>query len=70
MNQNPAVLQQMLVSDLQSPFLKEYSRRMPNIYQESASRSISDEAVDDALKSYYFGQTRYALVQIVFCGES
>jgi hypothetical protein len=39
---------------------------MPNIYQEALSRSISDDLVDEALKPYYFGQTRYTLAQSLF----
>jgi hypothetical protein len=60
------ILQKMLAEDLSSTFLKEYSRRMPVIYQESMSRSIKDDAVDDDMKPYYFGWTRYTLVQSLF----
>lgn len=59
-------LKGMLIEDLGSTILKEFSRRMPIIYQESISRSIKDDAIDGALKSYCFGQTRYALVQSLF----
>ena len=61
-----SVLQNMLSEDLDSRFLKEFSRRMPVIYQESISRSLKDDAIDEALKPYYFGQTRYTLVQSLF----
>ena len=61
-----SVLQTMLSDDLQSRFLKEFSRRLPVIFQESVSRSVKDDAVDEALKPYYFGWTRYTLVQSLF----
>ena len=60
------ILQKMLVEDLSSQFFKEFARRMPTIYKESISRSVKDDGVDEALKPYYFGQTRYTLVQSLF----
>lgn len=66
MKSKTTVLQKMLVEDLSSQFFKEFARRMPTIYKESISRSVKDDDVDEALKSYYFGQTRYTLVQSLF----
>jgi hypothetical protein len=67
MSSKQTVLQKMLADDLDSGFLKMFSGRMPVIYEESISRSVKDsDYVDDALKPYYFGQTRYTLVQSLF----
>lgn len=59
-------LLQMLTDDLSSQVLSEFGRRLPTVHQEAKSRSIDDEIVDEALKSYCFGQTRYTLVQSLF----
>lgn len=67
MSSKQTVLQKMLADDLDSRFLKMFSGRMPVIYEESISRSVKDDDyVDEALKPYYFGQTRYTLVQSLF----
>jgi hypothetical protein len=56
----------MLSDRLSSKFFMEFARRIPNVYQESKSRSLDDDDVDKALKPYYFGQTRYTLIQSLF----
>lgn len=67
MGTNPWVeILQMLSGDLGSRFLMDFARRIPNVYKESKDRSIDDADVDVALKSYYFGQTRYTLIQSLF----
>lgn len=60
------LLQRMLSEDLDSRFLKLLSGRMPIIFEESVSRSVKDDFVDEALKPYYFAQTRYTFVQSLF----
>jgi len=58
---------EMLVEDFGNPqFLREFSQRMPIIYNESGSRSYSDDLISEPFKKYYFGQTRYTLSQSVF----
>lgn len=67
MSSKQTILQKMLADDLSSTFLKVFSKRMPVIYEESVSRSVKDDDfVDEALKPYYFGQTRYTLIQSLF----
>jgi hypothetical protein len=66
MESKRTTLQKMLVEDLSSRFFTELARRMPIIYKESISRSVKDDGVDEALKPYYFAQTRYTLVQSLF----
>lgn len=51
---------------LDSKFMMSFARRMPNVYRESKSRSIDDNDVHPALKSHYFGHTRYTLAQSLF----
>lgn len=57
---------EMLSEGLGSRFMMDFARKIPNIYQESKSRSIDDDDVDMSLKSYYFGHTRYTLIQSLF----
>jgi hypothetical protein len=60
------VLVKMLVEDLSAKFLKRFDSRMLAIWQESISRSVKDDRIDDALKSYCFGHSKYFLVQSLF----
>lgn len=58
---------EMLVEDFGNPqFLREFSQRMPIIYNESGSRSYSDELISEPFKKLYFGHSRYFLSQSVF----
>ena len=66
MSSGESTLFQMLVEDLNSTFLQEYSQRTGIIYREAHSRSFGDPAIHDAFKPYYYGQTRFALHQSMF----
>lgn len=57
----------MVVEDFGSPnFLREFSQRMPIIYNESSSRTYGEDLVDEAFYTYHFGQERYTLSQSWF----
>lgn len=56
----------MLVEDLETKFLKRIDSRMLAAWNESISRSITDDSIDDALKRYCFGHSKYFLVQSLF----
>ena len=56
----------MLVEDVNSSFLRQYAQRTNIIYKESERRSFKDEAVHEAYKPYYYGQTRFTLHQSMF----
>lgn len=60
------VLVEMLVEDISSNFLKRFASRMLPTWNESASRSMTDDLVHPALKRYCFGQDRYHLIQSMF----
>ncbi len=70
MSSKKNILLSMLSADLSSTFLKVFSQRIPVIYQEAISRSVKDDAIDNSLKRYYLGQTRYALAQSMFLNVS
>lgn len=57
----------MVVGDFGNPnFLREFSQRMPIVYNESKSRTYDEDLVDEAFHTYHFGQERYALSQSLF----
>lgn len=57
------VLVRMLVEDLETKFLKRIQSRMLTAWNESISRSVKDDGIDEALKRYCFGHSKYFLVQ-------
>ena len=56
----------MLVEDLGSRFLREFSQRTGVIYKEAESRSFKDDGIHEDFKPYHFGQTRFVLHQSMF----
>lgn len=64
MKETPLV--KMLVEDLETNFLKRIDSRMLTAWNESIGRSIADENINDALKRYCFGHSKYFLVQSLF----
>ena len=76
MDASNSTLFNMLVEDLNSPFLRQYAQRTNIIYKEAESRSFKDDAVHEAYKPYHYGQTRFTLHQSMFlklaedCGVS